>query len=158
MSLLLRCVPPAEIRLKRNRGPSKICLVDHALRACWLQEVVPLVPDELRDEALCTLAGHIAESAVGSHLLHLPGLGLSHFPARSNAPEVDFVLTVGAQRIPLEVKYRRRIDETRDLLGLQSFMDTAANNAPFGILVTQRAIKVADQRVLCVPLPALLSL
>lgn len=66
MSLLLRCVPPAELRLKRNRGPSKICLVDHALRACWLQEVVPLVPAELHDEALCTLAGHIAESAVGS--------------------------------------------------------------------------------------------
>ena len=158
MSLLLRCVPPAEIRLKRNRGPAKICLVDHALRACWLQEVVPLIPDQLHDEALCTLAGHIVESAVGSHLLHLPGLALSHFPARSNNPEVDFVLTVGAQRIPLEVKYRRRIDEARDLAGLRSFMGTAANNAPFGILVTQGPTVLTDPKVLCVPLPVLLSM
>jgi len=37
-TLLLRLVPPLEIRLKRKRGSPKLCLVDHGLRASWLQE------------------------------------------------------------------------------------------------------------------------
>ena len=44
--LLVRLVPPLEIRLRRTKGSPKICLADHGLRASWLQEVIPLVPDE----------------------------------------------------------------------------------------------------------------
>ena len=43
-ALLLRLIPPLEIRLKRRRGSPKLCLVDHGLRASWLQESIPLVP------------------------------------------------------------------------------------------------------------------
>jgi predicted AAA+ superfamily ATPase len=158
MSLLLRCVPASEMRLKRNRGPGKICLVDHGLRACWLQEVVPLEPHLLDDESMCTLAGRIVESVVGSYLLHEPTLALSHFPERPGEPEVDFVLAVGDRRVPLEVKYRRRIDPERDLVGLRAFMDKPANNAPFGILIAQAPAELDDPRIVCLPLPSLLSM
>jgi predicted AAA+ superfamily ATPase len=159
LALLLRLVKPLEIRLKRSRGAPKLCVVDHGLRASWLQEIVPLEPEALRaKEHLCDLAGHIVESIVGTYLLNLPGLSLSHFPARPDAPEVDFVITVGDHRIPVEVKYRRRIDVSRDLLGLQTFMSKAVYNAPFGLLVTQEDVTLDDQRIICLPLPSLLSL
>lgn len=46
-ALLLRLVSPLEIRLKRRKGNSKLCLCDHGLRASWLQEIVPLDPAQL---------------------------------------------------------------------------------------------------------------
>jgi hypothetical protein len=45
------------------------------------------------------------------------GLDLAWFPEQGTAPEVDFVATVAAHRIPLEVKYRQHIDAHRDTLG-----------------------------------------
>src|SRR3990172_4469016 len=57
-TLLLRLVEPLELRLKRRRGASKLCLSDHSLRAAWLQEVVPLTAKELeRSPHLSDLAG-----------------------------------------------------------------------------------------------------
>lgn len=110
-TLLLRLIPPLEIRLKRRRGSTKICLCDHSLRASWLQERVPLNPERLKAEPhLTTLAGHLAESVTGATLSTINGLDLAHFPERRDEPEVDFILTIGATRIPLEVKYQRTID------------------------------------------------
>lgn len=66
-SLLLRLVRPLELRLKKARGPSKLCVVDHGLRASWLEESVPLDPGGLeRSPHLADLAGQIAQSVVGS--------------------------------------------------------------------------------------------
>jgi predicted AAA+ superfamily ATPase len=57
-TLLMRLIEPLELRLKKRRGSSKLCLCDHALRAAWLQEVVPLDPDELdKVPHLADLAG-----------------------------------------------------------------------------------------------------
>ena len=65
-ALLIRLIEPLELRLKRRRGPSKICLCDPMLRAAWLQEVIPFDPEGLaRSPHLHDLAGHIAESIVG---------------------------------------------------------------------------------------------
>ena len=51
----------------KEPGRSKLCLADHALRACWLQEQVPLTPDALAERPdLATQAGHLAESVFGS--------------------------------------------------------------------------------------------
>lgn len=137
-TLLVRLVLPLEIRLKRRRGSPKLCLVDHGLRASWLQEHIPLVPDDLaRRPELTTLAGHLAESIFGSVASTIHGLDVAHFPERGTDREVDFVLTVGGTRIPVEVKYQRRIDPFRDTLGIRSFLEKSLNNAPFGILVTQ---------------------
>jgi predicted AAA+ superfamily ATPase len=157
-ALLLRLVRPLELRLKKARGPAKLCVVDHGLRASWLEEVLPLDPDALAAAPhLTDLAGHLAESVVGAFLGGIPHLDLAHFPERATEPEVDFVLTIGEKRIPLEVKYRRRVDPHRDTLGLRSFLEKAHYNAPFGVLVTMlEDAQVPDPRIVPVSLRSLL--
>lgn len=158
-TLLVRLIEPLELRLKRKRGPSKLCLCDHALRAAWLQEVVPLAPATLEQHPhLADLAGRLAESTVGYFFRSIIGLDVAHFPERGPEPEVDFVLTVGEQRIPVEVKYRRRIDHD-DTRGLRSFIERAHYNAPFGVIVTLLDEPATDDpRIVSVPLSSLLLL
>ncbi|HTO22095.1 MAG TPA: AAA family ATPase [Spirochaetia bacterium] len=157
-TLLVRLVPPTELRLKRKKGAAKLCLSDHALRASWLQEVVPLDPEGLgANPHLADLAGRLAESTLGYFLASVPGLDVSHFPQRGPDPEVDFVLTIGTKRIPVEVKYRKRIDPHEDTRGLRAFIEKTVYNAPFGILVTlEDNVEVPDRRVIPISLPALL--
>lgn len=159
-TLLLRLIEPLEIRLKRKRGSPKICLADHGLRASWLQENIPLSPAELDANAhLTDLAGHIAESVVGAALSTISSLDIAHLPERKGEPEVDFVLTVGTKRIPLEVKYQRRIDPLRDTEGLRTFIEKTVNNAPFGLLVTRdEQPQVDDPRIVAVPLSTFMLL
>jgi predicted AAA+ superfamily ATPase len=157
-TLLIRLVPPLELRLKRQKAASKVCLSDLSLRASWLQEVVPLDPDGLAASPhLSDLAGHLAESTLGYFLGSIPGLDLAHFPARGAEPEVDFVLTVGMRRIPLEVKYRRRIDPHEDTRGLRAFLEKTVYNAPFGLLVTLAdETPMPDPRIIPISLSSLL--
>ncbi|MBI4715070.1 MAG: AAA family ATPase [Nitrospirae bacterium] len=157
-AMLLKLVHPMELRLKRRKGHHKLCLCDHGLRSSWLQEMVPL--DEaglIQAPHLRDLAGHLAESVAGYFLGGLPHLDLAHFPERGAEPEVDFVLTIGEHRIPLEIKYRQHIDPHRDTLGLRAFIEKTVYNAPFGILVTMHDdVTVPDPRIVTVSLPSLL--
>lgn len=159
-TLLLRVIKPLEIRLKRSKGNAKICLADHALRASWLQEIVPLDTKRLaREPHLTDLAGRIAESVVGATLSTINSLDIAHLPQRSDQGEIDFILTVGTTRIPLEVKYQRRIQGMADTEGIRTFLERAVNNAPFGILVTQSDdVSVDDPRIICMPLSTLMLL
>jgi predicted AAA+ superfamily ATPase len=159
-TLLLRLIEPLEIRLKRKRGNPKICLADHALRASWLQEMIPLDEGGLqRDPHLHDLAGRIAESVAGSLFCTIGGLDVAHLPARGGNPEVDFVLTIGTKRIPVEVKYTRRLDQLADTEGLRTFIETAVNNAPFGLLITLTdSAQVHDPRIVSLPLATLMLL
>jgi predicted AAA+ superfamily ATPase len=158
-TLLLRLIKPLEIRLKRTRGFPRICLADHGLRASWLEEAIPLVPAQLsREPQLSTQAGHLAESVTGACLSTIGGLNLSHFPAREDVPEVDFVMTIGTHRLPMEVKYQRVVDPLRDTAALRRFIETEGNNAPFGLLVTQTAVTLDDPRIVALPLSTLMLL
>jgi predicted AAA+ superfamily ATPase len=159
-ALLVRLVRPLELRLKRPKGNPKLCLIDPGLRASWLEEVVPLDPAGLAAaQHLADLAGHLAESVVGAFFTGLPHLDVAHFPERPTEPEVDFVLTIGQQRIPVEVKYRRQIDAHRDTLGLRAFLEKTHYNAPFGLLVTMDDdVAVPDPRIVPVSLRSLLLL
>jgi predicted AAA+ superfamily ATPase len=156
-TLLMRMVEPLELRLKRQRSAAKLCLCDPALRAAWLQEVIPLAPASLEQlPHLADLAGHLAESVAGYFFQSIYGLNVAHFPERGTEPEVDFVLTIGEQRIPVEIKYRRRIDY-KDTLGLRAFIEKSVYNAPFGVLVTQTDnIGTDDPRIVSLPLSSLL--
>jgi predicted AAA+ superfamily ATPase len=137
-ALLLRTIEPLEIRLKQKRGSPKLCLVDHALRASWLQEVIPLTSRELTGApALATLAGRVADSTAGAVLATIGGLDLAYAPERNGEPEIDYILTVGDHRIPLEVKYQATLDPVRDVRALRAFIQRNVNRAPFGILVTR---------------------
>jgi len=159
-TLLLRLIEPLEIRLKRKRGDPKICLADHGLRASWLQELVPLDRERLAaNPHLTTLAGHIADSVVGATLSTIPSLDTAHLPARGGEPEIDFVLTIGTKRIPLEVKYQQSIDPLRDTESLRTFIEKAVNNAPFGLLITQLdETAVLDPRIVAMPLSTFMLL
>jgi predicted AAA+ superfamily ATPase len=119
--------------------------------------VVPLEPAAL-DAAphLRDLAGRIAESVTGYFFRSITHLDVAHLPERATEPDVDFVLTVGLQRIPVEVKYRRRI-AFEDTKGLRSFIEKAHYNAPFGVLVTlEEHVVVDDPRIVALPLSSLL--
>lgn len=153
-TLLIRLIPPLEVRLKRKRGSPKFCLVDHGLRASWLQERIPLTPDDLTQHPeLTPMAGHIAESVFGSVASTIMGLDIAHFPERGLEREVDFVMTVGYRRLPVEIKYQKRIDPLRDTLGIRSFLEKSVNNAPFGLLITQDdSAAVDDPRIVSMPL------
>lgn len=101
----------------------------------------------------------MAESIFGSVASTIHGLDIAHFPERGTDQEVDFVLTVGSVRIPVEIKYQRRIDPFRDTLGLRSFLEKSVNNAPFGILVTQdNSGTVEDPRIVSLPLSTFMML
>jgi len=105
------------------------------------------------------LAGHLAESATGALLATVGGLDIAHFPERHGEPEVDFVLTVGIKRIPVEVNYQARLDPMRDTEGLRSFIEKAINNAPFGLLITQDdSPGIFDPRIVALPLSSLMLL
>jgi predicted AAA+ superfamily ATPase len=153
-TLLVRIVQPIELRLKRKKAPAKLCLSDHTLRAAWLREVVPLDPEGLSaNPHLSDLAGHLAESTLGYFLSSIPNLDVAYFPERGAKPEVDFVLTIGTKRIPIEVKYRKRIDPFADTLGLRAFLEKSVYNAPFGLLVTlEDDVTVADPRIIQISL------
>lgn len=159
-TLLLRLVDPLEIRIKKRKGRPKICLCDHALRASWLQEFIPLSSQGLTNAPhLSDLAGHIAESALGYFLGGIPNLDVAWFPERADEPEVDYVITVGEFRIPIEVKYRKHIDLHRDTISLRSFIEKAVYNAPFGILVTlDDNVEIGDPRIVTIPLSSFLFL
>ena len=159
-TLLLRLIEPLEIRLKRKRGNPKICLADHGLRASWLQEVVPLDRDGLATNPhLTTLAGHIAESVVGATLATIPSLDTAHLPARGSDPKIDFFLTVGTKRIPLEMKYQPGIDPLRDTEALRPSWKRLSDNAPFGLLITQLdETAVLDPRIVAMPLSTFMLL
>jgi len=159
-TLLIRLVPPLEIRLKRSRGNPKICLADHALRASWLQEPLPLDPVALaKRPELTAEVEHLAESVVGAMLSSLPGLDVAHVPESAEEPEIDFVVSVGTVKVPLEVKYQRRVDPLRDTEGLRTFIERSANRAPFGLLITQTdSSAVEDPRIVSLPLSTLLLL
>ncbi|MEW6202120.1 MAG: AAA family ATPase, partial [bacterium] len=159
-TLLLRLIESLEIRLKKKRGNVKICLADHGLRASWLQEVIPLAPEDLtKNLHLTTLAGHIAESVVGATLSSIHSLDIAHFPERKGEPEIDFILTIGTKRIPLEVKYQRHIDGLRDTEAVRTFIEKTVNNSDFGILITQTDKEtVDDPRIVTLPLSSLMLL
>lgn len=157
-TLLIRLVQPLELRLKKRKSPPKICLCDHALRASWLQEIIPLDPASLQQEPqLQDLAGRLAESTLGYYLGSIPTLDIAHFPERGAEPEVDFIMTIGTRRIPVEVKYRRRIDPHEDTRGLRAFLEKTVYNAPFALLVTLNDdVTVLDPRIIPLSLSSVL--
>jgi hypothetical protein len=157
-TLLLRLIEPLELRLKRQTASPKICLCDHALRAAWLQEEIPIDVDGVaKSPHLSDLAGRIAESVLGYFLASIPNLDVGYHPARTTEEEVDFVMTVGTRRIPVEVKYRKRIDPFEDTRGLRAFLEKTVYNAPLGLLVTLHdGVSVPDPRIIPISLSSLL--
>jgi predicted AAA+ superfamily ATPase len=161
-SLLIRLIEPLELKLKKRRNPSKICLSDHALRSAWLAQRVSLLSEKLiANPAESEIVGRVSESIVGAYLASMTGLDVKYAPmtaGKTQQLEVDFVIGVGDIRIPIEVKYQNRIDPLRDMKGLIQYLDNPANRAAFGLLVVRedRVEPLPDSRIIAVPLKTLL--
>lgn len=163
--MLIHQVQPLEVALKRQTHPAKLCLCDHFVREACLQETVPLSPRQLTKakQSVYSVAGHVMESIIGYHLKGILGLDVAWFPARRKKrgqivePEVDYVLTMGLQRIPIEVKYTRGRPTRKDLAGLESFCSQQKYNAPFGLCITQEIVGRQGKHVIAVPAPLFLS-
>lgn len=157
-TLLIRLVQPLEIRLKKKKNDPKICLADHSLRASWLQEYIPMqFQNEDNNQDVATMAGFMAESITGALFSSISGLDLSHLPAHNHDPEIDFIITIGDQRIPIEVKYRNTI-RAEHYKGLDWFISKPVNRAPFGILITKNETSSINDKVITIPLKNLLVL
>jgi predicted AAA+ superfamily ATPase len=157
-SLLIQKIQPLELLLKRQANGDKLCVCDNFVRNGFLQETIPIAPDVLagETEALSGVAGHLVESIIGYYLKGIPGLDIAWCPARKDEPEVDFVLTIGTQRIPVEIKYRKVPPTTDDLAGIESFCGRPHYNAPFGIIVTQTHEGPVGLCAIAVPVASLL--
>lgn len=115
--------------------------------------------DLARNSEWTTLAQKRAEDVLDAILSTVPLLDVSRFPLFAQKAEMDRVLTVGTRRISVEVKYQRKIDPLRDTEGLRAFLEKAANNAPFGLLVTQTDVEtVVDPRIVVLPLSTVMLL
>ncbi len=159
-SLLLHRVMPLELLGKKQGHAPKLCICDHFVRNGVLQETLPIHPKALQkcDEAVSGRVGHLIESVLGYYLKGIPGVELSWFPARPNEPEVDFVLTLGAARIPVEVKYRRGGPGGIDCAGIEAFCGKAAYAAKFGLIITQTAEGPVGENVIAIPASSFLLL
>lgn len=159
-SLLLYLVQPLEMLGQRQSHPPKLCICDHFVRNGMLQETLPLDPEALKDcnEAVSTQVGRLVESILGYYLKGIPGVELSWFPERAGQPEVDFVLTIGTDRIPVEVKYRRSGPGASELVGIETFCGKPAYSADFGLIITQTVEGPIGERAIAVPASTFLLL
>ena len=151
---LIRLLPWPVLNPNRPQDAIKLCLADHALRASWLRERVPLAPDAVDASLeLTTLAGHMAQSVLGATASIIRGLDTDILPLPPRELNLDFVFMVGDQQIPVQVNYRRSIDPVRDTRGIRSFVEEPAKRAPFGLLITREdGPPIEDPRIVAIPL------
>ncbi|MBI4801052.1 MAG: ATP-binding protein [Elusimicrobia bacterium] len=159
-AMLIKLVQPLELRLKRRKGYDKLCLCDHALRSAWLNEKIPLDSEGIdATPDYSQIAGHLIEGVIGYFLSDIAEITVNHYPERVREPEVDFIVTAGDVRIPVEIKYRRRIDAIEDTMGLKRFMEKADNRSCFGLLITRDDTEPdPDPRIVRMPASSLLLL
>ncbi len=157
-TMLIKKIEPLELLLKKQKYLPKYCICDHFIRNAWLQETIPINPDDLRisNQAVSTSAGHLIESIIGYYLSGIPNIELSWFPERKNEPEVDFVITIGLKRIPIEVKYKRGPLEDKDFRGIRSFCSKEHYESPFGLVITQDTFRKIDKHIIAIPASYLL--
>ena len=67
-------------------------------------------------------------------------------------------MTIGTNRIPMEIKYRRDTPGASDLKGIESFCRKPAYAAPFGLIITQTAEGELGDHAIAIPASALLLL
>ena len=157
---LIRLLPWPVLDLNRPWDAIKICLADPTLRASWLRERVPLAPDAVdASPELKTLAGHMAQSVLGTTASIIHGLHIDRVPTPPREPDLDFVLEVGDQQIPVQVNYRRSIDPVGNTRGIRSFVEKPAKRAPFGLLIMREdAPPIDDPRIVAMPLSTFMLL
>lgn len=158
--LLVRRINALDLLGNRQDSPPKLCVCDPFVRSGVLQETIPIAPSRLTkmNQAVCATAGHLIESVIGTFLCSIPGLDVACLPKRNDDPEIDFVLNIGEQRIPIEVKYQRKKPTPKDYAGIDWFCSKTHFNAPFGLLITQETARPIGKYVIAIPASTFLLL
>ena len=156
-SMLVSLFKPSEHRLKNSQERIKICLGDHAIRRALMNESIPLYGANVNSD----LAGPIVEGIVGSYLAScyprdsLPGNSIAYLPdTKKEGHEVDFILSISEQHIPIEVKYRNHAKPSK---GILQYLAHPQHHAPFGLLITKEEHWV-DDKLVAIPLKQFLLL
>jgi uncharacterized protein len=153
--LLLERFDPISRNQSRSRliKSSKYCLFDMGIRRIGAREGVSLPREHM---------GHLFETYVG---LELRRLFRSQYHVAikfwrdANGPEVDWVIDMGSQFIPVEVKYTAT-PTVKDARHLQIFMDEYPCRHAYVVCQTPRAY-ILTERITALPwcdLPSLLDL
>ena len=157
---LIWLLPWPVLNLNRPQDAIKLCLADHALRASWLQERVPVAPNALdASPELATLAGDLAQSVLGDTTSVIRGLDTERVPLPPRELNLDFVFMAGDQQIPVRVNYRRSIDPVGDTRGIKAFVENPAKRAPLDLLITRAdGAAIDDPRIVAMPLSTFMLL
>jgi len=146
MTDLVKSIPKFSRRpLKFRRGSVKCYLVDLALRNAILKLGDKLLEDD-------TMLGFYAENLVFNALRSFEGIIELSFYKEKNR-DIDFIVSLGGKRyLPVEVKYREKIDDTASI---KHFI--ATYNQKFGIVVTKNFVKNNEEnKLLFIPLSVFL--
>ena len=101
----------------------------------------------------------MAQSVLGAAASVIRGLDTDIVPMPPRELDLDFVITVGYEQIPVQVNYRRSIDPVRDTRGIRAFVEKPAKRAPFGLLITRaEAPPIDDPRIVSMPLSTFMLL
>lgn len=151
-AMLIHRVQPLELLGKKQTNPPKYCLCDHFVRNAWLQETVPFSLDGLANagSSVATMAGHLIEGVIGFQLKGMPAIEVAWFPERPTEPEVDFVLTLGLKRLPIEVKYQEQL-RSKDWKGVEAFVSRPQYEAAFGLVITREEVGNLSKSSIAVP-------
>jgi predicted AAA+ superfamily ATPase len=151
-ALLVRQFPRYPLaRRASSRTPSKYTLTDLGARNAVFRGAPSLW--ESSPEHLGPLIETLVQSVMRGRAIQMFFWRDYERPGDRRTPlrEVDFVAEhVTGRVIPIEVKFRRRIDG-KDSVGLRAFLKRYP--APYGVLVTRDKFAWhQDDRILCVPL------
>ena len=101
----------------------------------------------------------MAQNVLGATASVIRGFDTDRVPTPPREPDLDFVLEVGDQQIPVQVNYRRSIHPLSDTRGIRAFVEEPAKRAPFGLLITRADTRsIDDPRIVAMPLSTFMLL
>ena len=133
----------------RARAEKKAYISDPGTRTAAMLSSAAYVLDDPSD------MGRAAESAVCDHTLRLARSynivdgGRIYYWRNSSGDEVDAVVRIGRNMLPVESKHRTRIQKS-DLRGIRRFADKFETRV--GLVVTDSSMGMADDGIVAVPL------
>lgn len=151
-SLLIRRIRPVEMRNRKNNQTSTIALCDHFVREAFLGDNVPIDPARLRGRPspILTQAGFLMESTVAFHIGAAGSVQVNYVPESNGESEIDVLMGYGARRLPIEVKYQRAVNKA-DCQAIDAFCSVEANQAEFGLIVTQERVGWCSDSAFALP-------
>lgn len=149
--LIISCEYYTKNVLKRQRRNKKFYIIDPGFNAA-INYAKTLSDDIASKNVELSVASHLV-----GHIRKNTGLLQVHIPYWRKKYEVDFIVDINKQPIPIEVKYSDKID-FKDIRGILSFMDE--KRLKKGIVVTKNIAEIRridKKRIILIPAVILLS-